>query len=107
MEADFSGLVSAASAATTAASAAATESATTATSAATTESAASTSAAAASTAAAETTGTGFLGLSFVYGQSASFDFFAIELRNSGLGFLIRRHFHESETLGATTVTIGD
>jgi pyruvate/2-oxoglutarate dehydrogenase complex dihydrolipoamide acyltransferase (E2) component len=103
-------LVAAASAATTAASSATAESAAT-TAAAAESTTAATAAAATATAStattAESAGAGFLRLRLIYGKRATFDFLAIQLGNRRLSFLVRRHFHESETFRATAVAIGD
>jgi hypothetical protein len=61
----------------------------------------------ATAAAATATGTVFAGLGFIDGQSATTVFLAVQGCNRGLGFLIGAHFHETKTLAATGVPIGD
>src|SRR5438105_3928611 len=63
----------------------------------------------AAAAAATATATAAFGLGprLIDGKRASFDLFAVESGNGGLGLLIAPHFHEAESFGSARVAVHD
>lgn len=73
----------------------------------TTTSASAISAATSTSTSTATTTTIFARARFVYGERSTFDILTTQSGNRRLSLLIRTHFHEPETLGATGITIHD